>query len=43
MGMDRNPKKQSKPLPAVVLGVCLLGGAAWFWDGVAKDRLIPKR
>jgi protein tyrosine phosphatase (PTP) superfamily phosphohydrolase (DUF442 family) len=32
-----------KRLSAVVLGVCLLGGAAWFWDGVAKDRLIPKR
>ncbi len=33
-----------KPLPAVVVvAVCLLGGAAWFWDGVLKDRLIPKR
>jgi protein tyrosine/serine phosphatase len=43
MGVDRNTKKQSKLLPAVVLAVCLLGGAVWFWDGVAKDRLIPKR
>ena len=43
MGVDRNTKKQSKLLPAVVWGVCLLGGAVWFWDGVAKDRLIPKR
>jgi protein tyrosine/serine phosphatase len=43
MSMDSNPKKQSKRLAAAILGACLLGGAVWFWDGVAKDRLIPKR
>jgi protein tyrosine phosphatase (PTP) superfamily phosphohydrolase (DUF442 family) len=32
-----------KRLPAVVLAACLLGGAGWFWEDVAKDRLIPKR
>jgi protein tyrosine phosphatase (PTP) superfamily phosphohydrolase (DUF442 family) len=32
-----------KPLPVVILAACLLGGAGWFWDQVAKDRLIPKR
>jgi protein tyrosine phosphatase (PTP) superfamily phosphohydrolase (DUF442 family) len=32
-----------KRLPVVVLAACLLGGAGWFWEDVAKDRLIPKR
>jgi protein-tyrosine phosphatase len=43
MGVDRNQHKRVKPLPAVLLAVCLLGGAAWLWDGILKDRLIPKR
>lgn len=43
MAVDKNGNRRVKPLPAVVLGVCLLGGGVWFWDGVAKDRLIPKR
>jgi protein tyrosine phosphatase (PTP) superfamily phosphohydrolase (DUF442 family) len=42
---------ENRPLPAcirgrlarVILVVCLLGGAGWFWEDVAKDRLIPKR
>ncbi len=43
MGADRDKRKRVKLLPAVVLAVCLLGGAAWLWDGILKDRLIPKR
>jgi protein tyrosine phosphatase (PTP) superfamily phosphohydrolase (DUF442 family) len=43
MSVDSNTKRQSKRLAAVILGMCLLGGAVWFWDGVAQDRLIPKR
>jgi protein-tyrosine phosphatase len=43
MGADRNEKTHSKRLPAVALVVCLVGGAVWLWEGVAKDRLIPKR
>jgi protein tyrosine/serine phosphatase len=43
MGVDRNTKRHSRRLPAVVLGVCLLGGGVWLWEGVAKDRLVPKR
>ena len=43
MGADRNERKRVTPLPTVVLAVCLLGGVVWFWDGVLKDRLIPKR
>jgi protein tyrosine/serine phosphatase len=43
MRADRNEKKCGKRLPAAVLAVCVLGGAVWLWEGVAKDRLIPKR
>jgi protein tyrosine/serine phosphatase len=35
--------KHSKWRPAVVLAVCVLAGSAWFWESVAKDRVIPKR
>ena len=41
--MDRDKKKRSRQLLAALLAVCLLGGAVWLWDDVAKDRLIPKR
>lgn len=41
--VDRHKNRRVKSLSAVVLAACLLGGAVWFWDGVAKDRLIPKR
>ncbi len=43
MDTNRNERRRVKPLLAVVAAVCLLGGAAWLWDGVLKDRLIPKR
>lgn len=43
MGVYTNECKRVKPLPAVVLAICLLGAVAWLWDGVLKDRLIPKR
>jgi protein tyrosine/serine phosphatase len=43
MGVGKNRKKHLKRLAAVVLAVCLLGGAVWFWEDVAKDRVIPKR
>jgi protein tyrosine/serine phosphatase len=43
MDKDKNNKKHPNRLPAVILIACLLGGAVWFWEDVAKDRLIPKR
>jgi len=43
MSTDRNQGRRSKWLPAAVLAVCVFGGSAWLWEGVAKDRLIPKR
>jgi hypothetical protein len=32
----------SARLVVVILAVCLLGGARWFWNQAAKDRVIPK-
>jgi protein tyrosine phosphatase (PTP) superfamily phosphohydrolase (DUF442 family) len=43
MDIDKDKAKHSKRLPAAILAVCVLGGAVWFWEDVAKDRLIPKR
>jgi len=44
MDVDKNEKKCSRrPAAVVVLAVCVVGGAGWFWREVAKDRLIPKR
>jgi hypothetical protein len=43
MDLDENRKKRLKRLGAVVLAVCVFGGAGWFGQDVAKDRLIPKR
>ncbi len=33
----------SRRLAAVILVVCLLGGAGWLWVRVVKDQVIPKR
>jgi protein tyrosine phosphatase (PTP) superfamily phosphohydrolase (DUF442 family) len=43
MKADSRMTQRPNRLPTVVLTVCLLGGAAAVWEGVAKDRLIPKR
>jgi protein tyrosine/serine phosphatase len=43
MDIGKDKAKCLRLLPATVLVVCLFGGVVWFWQGVAKDRLIPKR
>jgi protein tyrosine phosphatase (PTP) superfamily phosphohydrolase (DUF442 family) len=43
MDTERNKGKRSKRLPVMVLAACVLGSSVWFWEGIAKDRLIPKR
>jgi len=42
MGIDRNRNTHVKLL-AVIVVVCLVGGALGLWHGVLNDRLIPKR
>ena len=44
MDTNDNQKNHLKRLAAaVVLAVCVLGGAGWFWQDVAKERLTSKR
>ena len=43
MQVKGDKKKRSRRLAGLVLAACLVGGGVWFWEGVAKDRLLPKR
>jgi len=43
MHAEKRAWNRAKRLCGVVVAVCVLGGAVWFWDDVVKDRVIPKR
>jgi protein tyrosine/serine phosphatase len=43
MKVAGDKKRRSRRLAGWILAVCLVGGGVWFWDGVVKDRVIPKR